>query len=278
MIRTYANHLRYFNNPWRVTYGKCDQNVMTWRNECIRAAKLIRESNKEDIKVHFSGGIDSEIVARSFLLANIPFSVVICRHDNNKNLHDIKYAIKFCEENNVDYKFVDLDRDWFINEGCIPYIKKYKTSTISIPQYFYTFERTGGCPVLGLGDIYLHKNYGRYYISEFKHIFSIFEYLNMNNMEGIPYFFKYTPELIISFLNIDIVKKWMKDNKNIQDYICNRNIKHEIYASEFPELVKRPKFHGYETVSKYSKKARSLFINKRTNVKCKIFVDELINN
>jgi len=274
--RTHENHLKHFNNPWRVLYGQCKSEPMEWREECKRAARLIYENSTKPIKVHLSGGVDSEVVARSFLLESIPFTAVICRHDNNKNYHDIKYAIEFCKENNLLYQFVDLDRDWFMSEGSIPYIKKYKTATFNVAQIFYCFEQIDGHHVLGLGDLYIHKNNSPFFISEFEHIYRIEDYLNVNQIEGTPFFFKYTPEMIVSYLEKERLKKWFIKHNYRRGYFSNKEDKFNLYKDSFPELKKRPIYHGYETVRGYTKKQTSLFINKRAKVKVKFYIDELV--
>jgi len=60
-------------------FGKCTQEPMSWRQECVRAADLIYQSTDKQIVINFSGGIDSEIICMSFLLAEHPFKVHICK-------------------------------------------------------------------------------------------------------------------------------------------------------------------------------------------------------
>ena len=49
-----------------------------------------------------SGGLDSEVMAESFLRADVPFSASIWKYKNNLNMYDIKHAIKFCKTNKID--------------------------------------------------------------------------------------------------------------------------------------------------------------------------------
>lgn len=63
--------------------------VLDWRAECIDAAPEIRKSTNKKLVLAMSGGVDSEIVAESFRLANIPFSTVICRFTIDLNSHDV---------------------------------------------------------------------------------------------------------------------------------------------------------------------------------------------
>src|SRR5687768_12507692 len=94
---SYNNHSKYgwgndwFNKPERthsgfqVTFGKSVGTPGSFRDECVRAARLIGESTKEPIVVALSGGVDSEVIARSFLEAEIPFKAVIVRFTGDVN-------------------------------------------------------------------------------------------------------------------------------------------------------------------------------------------------
>ena len=80
---TYKNHFKFGYNSdwynlrqseediWHIKYGRCERDPLDFRSECVNAAKLIRESTNLPIYVCFSGGVDSEIVVRSFMEANI---------------------------------------------------------------------------------------------------------------------------------------------------------------------------------------------------------------
>lgn len=71
-----------------------------------------------DPVLYFSGGIDSELVAKTFLDIGIKFKVVIFKYVDDegaiKNFHDIKYAYNFCESNNITpYTYeINIEKLW----------------------------------------------------------------------------------------------------------------------------------------------------------------------
>ena len=118
---THRNHFKFgFNgenfsfrqsavDQWFVDYGPSDRLPFDFRRECVETAMLIGQKAKGQIWVLFSGGVDSEVVVRSFVLAKVPFRAAILRFKNNLNIHDIAYAVSACESLGVPYTFFDLD-------------------------------------------------------------------------------------------------------------------------------------------------------------------------
>lgn len=242
-------------------FGACTQEPMSFRDECIRAAKLLYEGTEKKILVHFSGGIDSEIICRSFLLLNIPFEVCIWKYEANLNAHDIVYAIKFCKEYNIKYKFFEIELiDSILYD-------KYRHNKYHVPFYSLTIrkkaiENNSGYQIMGNGHVFLindplnKKN--KYFkpmsllikdsiineiyepktyaiISEQKHVNHIDEF----NKEGTSNFFYYTPELLASFFQDDLV-----DNCDF------KKLKKNIQYKHWPEMEIRPKYTGADLFEK----------------------------
>ena len=105
-------------NPFKVEYEKIDESIYDFKSECIMAAHNAMSKNIKNLPiiVMMSGGIDSELVAESLLLAGIPFTCVIGRLQNETeegtiifNKHDYEYAERWCNLNNVDIVYCDID-------------------------------------------------------------------------------------------------------------------------------------------------------------------------
>ncbi len=222
-------------------FGRCTQQPMDWRSECLRAADLIYQSTDKQILIHFSGGIDSEIVCKSFLENGHPFKVRICRFNDNLNKHDIDYAIKFCKQYNIDYSFFELNILEYFKTDC------YHYRDIKYPNPFWhknlhkMFLDNGfGYQIIGEGDPFLshdllnikkqsykdsfhfpgcpirpwawNKNRALdddIYLMIYEAFIEVSAHMDEYNIDGCCLFYIYTPELLYSYLMENLVQDWL---------------------------------------------------------------------
>lgn len=258
-------------------FGSCTQEPLDFRSECIRAAKLLYEGTEKKILVHFSGGIDGEIICRSFLKNNIPFEVCIWKYDADLNAHDIKYAVKFCKEYNIKYNFFEISLIESILHS--KYNDRYHVPFYSITIRKKAIEANSGYQIMGDGYSFLiHDPLGgqnRYFnpmslyikdniisetydakpyaiISEQKHANHI-SFIKDIGKEGTVNFFHYTPELVMSILEDDLTQNWIKNcHTRNPKYHTNGtcNFKQEIKYKHWSELEVRPKYTGADLFEK----------------------------
>jgi len=112
---TQNNHFRFgYDGKWfchrdtpdqtyQVTYDAVTREPDDFHEECLRTARLIRETTDEPLVVLFSGGTESEMIIRSFVEQKIAISAAICQFNDNLNLHDISFAVVCCEQLGVPY-------------------------------------------------------------------------------------------------------------------------------------------------------------------------------
>ena len=271
-------------------FGSCTQEPLDFKSECIRAARLLYEGTEKKILVHFSGGIDSEIICRSFLEAKVPFEVCIWKYEANLNDHDIKYAVKFCKEYNIKYSFFEIS----LIESILQY-KKYYNDRYHVPFYSINIrkkaiEASDGYQIIGDGHIlfiydpyskelpiqnkYLYpisllikysigeKNeYAKPYaiITEQKHANHI-SFIREIGKDGTNNFFYYTPELLLSFLTDSLVNEWFEycDLKNLKD------------DRKYPIMRNNPRYHDWVSGNEYIKNINtSGLCNLRQHIKYK---------
>lgn len=223
-------------------YGKLTRRPLNWRDECVRTAKLIYEESKgEPIRVFFSGGMDSNVVAESFRLAGVPFSVVTIVFGDNWNWHDIKFAVDWCEAYSVKQILLKCDVVKFWESGDFFDIG-YPVQARS-PQYcvhLWGMDQIDGFVIIGLGEAdLLRKRKGDplCYDMDTEHLRVWERHLIIRNRDGAGSFFKYTPELKVSQLLDDGIIEWANDlsrGRLLKDY------KNELYQAHFPNLVTRP--------------------------------------
>ena len=114
---------------------------------------LLKIRQTKTVEVLYSGGMDSECVLRSCLLQKIPVRALTARwmvKGYPVNTHDLYYAEKFCRENDVEHKIVDLDVEKFFENGdFIAYNKPYYIWQSHVATHLRLFEQSTGFPVFG---------------------------------------------------------------------------------------------------------------------------------
>ncbi len=258
---THKHHLKFgwgdelskvpSTNPYQIYFGKCDPSQnLDWREQCIRAAKIIGESTDQPIWLAFGGGIDAEVVFHSLRLANVPFKVAICRFENTLNEHDIKWARRICDDYEIEYKIFDLNISNFITGPVFYYASKYKCISSHIPWHVWLGEQIEGFPIFAGGDlnIYRNKNEKNLFV-KFQTQSSVFSrYLMETGREGSPNFFLQTPELIASYLVHPYVQTFVK-TANAMRMLSIKWYKPAVYFSSWPELkYQRQDANGLELI------------------------------
>jgi len=252
---TYKNHFQfgynkeYFNNRkspndiWNVKYGRCESQPLNFREECIRAVKLIRKSTEKDIYVLLSGGVDSEIVARSFIEANIPITCLIGRFNDDMNKHDISYAFDFCNHYNQSYMVIDINIYDFWKKDLYKYASISKCISPQLLLPMWLSDQVDGYTIIGAGECYMIQNSDcEFELWEKEKIASWYRHFIINNKEGCPGFFQYTPELILSFITDDIINNIEDKHEGCSTYYE----KNKIYHHYWEDLKKRPIYTGFE--------------------------------
>ena len=249
------------HDRWFYNYNKVKRIPLTWKEECLKTAKLINETYNIPINILVSGGVDSLVCCESFRLSNVPFTAVIFNF--KYNTHDIKYAIDYCKNYEVKYKIIDIDIIDFFENKLLKYSEYTQCRNPQIVFQAYMTEFIEGLPVFGLGELFLclgqipnskfkgceqaPVNDGKVLTFEGEQYQAIERLLRYRNRPGVPKFFIYTSELKLSLLINPIILEWIKNAKaNKQqdtDYFdprLNSNFKSIFYLHYFPEVGTRP--------------------------------------
>jgi len=310
---THKNHLKFgwgdgvynFNDKdqkfW-LTPGKVNYIPTSFKDECLRSARLIRETFDRPILVGLSGGIDSEVTARSFLEAGIPFEVAITNiiyKDEIVNKHDTQYAISFatkygikCNRVNVDFnQAVDrFTRIRATNNPCEPY---YKTniSNICNVSMFEHFQHDYLC-IKGAGDLVINA-YRKYnqttppqyglYVGESPSATETAVYeMSHRNSSTVINFFCYTPEAWLAWLLDTDVRHWVRYEKALMgphSWMNNYAMKAFVLFKIWPDMEARPKLTGYELIPEYNELFfDDFYINENSRVKIPVdkFTEQLL--
>lgn len=254
--------------PYWVKFGRAQYIPTSFRAECVRAARLIGENAKKPIMICYSGGMDSEIVVRSFMEADVPFEVVIMNLSYNGNLnvnsHDNIYAYDFVKKHDIRYRTLTLDLESILREQVIELSKKYRGLYLGLFLHRNIVEQLSDyhC-VMGGGDIMLrrHRNCGRkdragLFLEEEMVSVSPLEIGYLNHHDVNNRFFMHTPELMLAWLLDHDIAHWIKHEVTFDSRYCNINYyaaKAWCHLRHWPDMIDRPKYNGLEHVDLFDR-------------------------
>lgn len=250
-------------DDWSVSYGQCNRDVKNWRDECILAAQRIYDQRQGlSIDILFSGGIDSEVVLRSFIESKVPFKVHFVKYKDH-NSYDFEWIKKVCDSLNVKFikHSLDIEKFWQSDE-CLNIANISKSVSPQLISQQWLMDQVDGIPVLGSGECYIARsdiaiqkktpsenrvlNDVNWVLTEREKIATWYRYPINTNRPAIPGFFQYTPELMLSFLQDKIMLNLA--NNKMKGKLSNATSKFKIYNTYWPELLKRDKHSGFENL------------------------------
>jgi hypothetical protein len=236
---------------------------MSFREECVNAAKLIGETAQKPILVFFSGGIDSEVVVRSMMEAGVPFEVLISnisyKDTTSMNSYDIAYALDFVKKYDIKYRIYECDFSNYLKTKYVSDVQKYITprpGRTVIADIVQTFCKDYLC-VMGDGEAALMRSRlngfpdqeGMLIFDDVNEVAAIHAATDVGE-SAIFGFFHYTPELLLSWLLHKDIQTLVKYERAFLD-ISYISIKPFIYHKFWPDMTPRPKYTGYEIIDKY---------------------------
>jgi len=249
---------RLDNSEFKVNFHPVSRPVQTLKQELINTANYIRNSTGKDLVVSSSGGIDSEIVCRAFLDAQIPFRMFIVEFDNGRNEHDVAYAHKFAEIHGIEKIIYKIDMDDFFNHDIYKYVKQGYRSQAPY-RYFQIhileqIENLGCCGIMAAGETLFVAKEQDIYMTYDKDYFLLHDWCQSNGVLHYPCFHSTTPELIAAFLDHP-VNRFLTSNSLYVQQIANKTTndldnpeKIIVYHSVYPHMQRRRKYHGWETM------------------------------
>lgn len=248
-------------------YARANKIPNSFKDECVRVCEKISDYAVSQNKIPFillSGGLDSEIVVRSFFESGRDFQIITNRFSKNLNDHEIEHVEFLCNELNLKPIYIDIDiESWLISNDaynfariskCI-YSEMLPTMKLMHDVYF----NLGGIPVLGNGDLYVSKEinndwrvgvsdqkYEWMYI-EYEYIVAWLRYAVNTGVKGGINFFQHTPEIVLSMALDPLIQNLVKTNPVGKQ--SSRSTKYLVYKKYWPESAMRRKFHGAEKIS-----------------------------
>ncbi len=245
-------------DQWFVQYGRCERMPQSFRAECLRTARQIRDNTSLPIDLFFSGGVDSEVALRAFLEAGIDVRVFSLRFKNDLNAHDVEWVTRSCEGLGVTPTFIDLDLLKFWESDAIGYAERTQCVSPQLLSTMWLADQTDGFCVLGSGENFIVKRVPQDYVPgespylrstwdlfEKEKIAAWYRHFIVSGRDAAPGFFQYTPELMLSWFLDDLGRDLWNDR--IIGKLNSVSSKMNLYQRHFA-VQDRPKFTGFEKV------------------------------
>jgi len=242
-----------------ITYPRCARPVHDWRTECVIAAQEIgRVYQGRELFLCLSGGIDSEVMVRSFAACGIPFRTIITRYNNDINIQDIAWAVIYCEGNAIPYEFYNLDvvdfwesGEMYVYADVAQCISPQMANLLKIMDHIHG---RGGVPVVGCGEIMIACENSTWFVHGSEQYYSLYQYLMRRGKPGAPRFFQWNPEIMYSYLISPQLNRFLA--RPGTGTVNSLALKPHIYGTYWP-LSPRPKYTGYEKIWKLDSKHRA---------------------
>jgi hypothetical protein len=153
------------NADFKCYYARAKRTPASFRDECVRVCEKISDyaiSQNRIPYVLLSGGLDSEIVVRSYVESNRDFRVVTNRFLNDLNSHEIEHVENLCNSLGIKPHYIDIDvKKWLVGKESSKYAQEsqcvYAEMLPTMKLMNNVFFKMNGTPVLGNGDLYVSK-------------------------------------------------------------------------------------------------------------------------
>jgi Queuosine biosynthesis protein QueC len=229
----------------------------TYKEELHKTAySTLEHFNEKELTLCFSGGMDSEIVLRTYLEIGHPIKVVIYRYENNFNEYDVYHAIKVCEQLGSSYDIIDFNITKFFETDAVDMVEHCQVDKPLMLVGCKFLEITDGVPIMGEGDPLINmrpanslNDKSNYYwaVTDWNSEICREQYIRHLNKPAITSWLQWRPEVVLSCLESDYTKKLISNQyKNV--YTCLDN-KYDQYSVYFPDIIPRTKVSGFENIT-----------------------------
>lgn len=208
-INNYRKHSHLINEETKqhvFTTALLDVTVDEGRHIHAVFSDLLSVRQTTTVEVLYSGGLDSECVLISCMKNKIPVVAITMRmlvKGYPINTHDLYYSEKFCRENNIQHRLVDLHVDKFFAGGDhIQYLAPYYITEPHVATHFWLFEQCSGFPVMGGEYSWPQVNKK---LSPHRHQYMYYDkFLADRNIAGIGNMLSHSQECNLSFIKSNI--------------------------------------------------------------------------
>jgi hypothetical protein len=266
---TYNNHLKFYINEdlygvrssplekFKVTLGAIDADYYLKNNyssELRRIADIQHKDFGKEKIIFLSGGLDSEIVVRSFINIGIKPKLATIRFENNYNDFEVLEAERIAKELECELIYIDLNIiDFYLSGEAEEISKKYMCNTFAFVVFIKAITLINSPSIFGFEVELVKKRDKQDYpvwrlrIDEYGGA-AMFRFSKCTNIPVISEWFTYTPELLLYFLETPEIQMLTGKRSYYQN---SAHIKNSILKSLVEEIKDSEKIkkRGFEKIN-----------------------------
>jgi hypothetical protein len=214
-------------------------------------ATIMRDSFSEPFDVLLSGGIDSEVMVRTFKDLGIAHNTFIFRYEDNLNIRDMNSSIQICEALNIPYKIIDFNLSKFYETEAADIFSKTLVPDVASLSRIKWLDYLDNVPVFGEGEPYWKRDLGGDYTKKSPWSFHFSErqfFLSLNshyiNRPIIGEWYLYTPYITMNYHNEELIQNLLNDKILGKESTLSSRL--PLHRNFWPDIKEKSKLTGYE--------------------------------
>lgn len=202
--KTSASSRQTEKDEFSIHLGYAMRPIGTFAEEAVRVAQNIAENTPGPVTILASGGSDSEVVIKSFLIAKRPFQVVTFDM-SSLNGDELSHLDSFCRSHQITYKRHHIDVVKFLENDVVDFARTSGSTSPQINTLLYGLSQIDGHLVLGDGELSIHRIEKKFF-EVWQERQSYARWMLATNRPGCPSFFSYSPEIELAMYSDPIVE------------------------------------------------------------------------
>lgn len=239
--------------PFKTFHGKLDRPLMSFKEELEYAAKSTID-HYPNLKpcLFFSGGVDSEMMLRSYLNIGVKPEIYIARFEKDYNLYDVSYAIAICSSMGLEYNLIDFSLEKFYENDAETVAEQAQIDRPRMLPHLKLTDAADGLIIVGHADVRYfrtdndYSKKGTWLAQDFEHDIGCDKYNIMHNRPAIFQWWRWTPGLVLSYTKMNWFQKLVNDEYPGKMGIDSSKIIG--YKESYPDLLHRKKNTGLDKI------------------------------
>lgn len=225
--------------------------VKSYYEELYNNARNMRDYFTGTFDVLLSGGIDSEVVVRTFKDLGIKHNTFIFKYEDNYNYRDVNSAVEIAKSLGIDYKIIDFPLKKFYENDAYDLFKKSNSIRAARLTHLKFFDYLDNIPVSGDSEPYWKRVLGADYSKKSEWLIPLGEsyhnssiYCHNLGRENICDWYEFSPNLILSFNNLPFIQDLINDK--IYGKKSSWTSRVLIHQTLWPDIKPKHKLVGFE--------------------------------
>lgn len=241
------------NLDFRTVYTRSEKPIRTFKEELLANARSTMDHYPGMHPcVFFSGGMDSELIVRSYIEIGARPQVFIVRYEKDYNLYDVSYAVTICNSLKIDYKIIDFQLEKFYENDAERISEQAQIDRPRMLPHLKFSEYVDGLTIVGHSDVRWFRSNESYHekgiwlAQDFEHDIGCDKYNIMHGIPAVYQWWKWSPGIVLSYTTM----RWFKNLVNDRYYgrLGINSTKIDGFREIYPSMLYREKQTGFENI------------------------------